>query len=61
MSDERRDDKASSRNVHSKFVADHADQTMGRRCLFCGKEFVSSWTGERICKDCKSTNTWKTG
>jgi hypothetical protein len=30
-----------------------------RRCLMCTEEFVSSWTGERVCKRCKSTAMWK--
>jgi len=24
-----------------------------RQCLKCRKEFTSSWSGERICKQCK--------
>jgi hypothetical protein len=39
----------------------HADQAMGRSCLICHTQFLSSWTGERICKKCKSSSAWKQG
>jgi len=32
-----------------------------RRCLMCGDSFQSEWSGERVCKKCKSTSTWRTG
>ena len=32
-----------------------------RRCLMCSKSFHSSWAGERICRKCKATATWRSG
>jgi len=39
----------------------HAEQAMGRSCLICHTQFLSSWTGERVCKKCKSSSAWKQG
>ncbi len=36
-----------------------ATQEEVRRCLMCAEKFVSSWAGERVCKQCKSTARWK--
>jgi hypothetical protein len=35
----------------------HADQTMSRECLVCKTRFTSAWTGQRICDDCKKSET----
>ncbi len=32
-----------------------------RNCLVCGQEFVSEWSGNRICKRCKSSSAWRSG
>lgn len=32
-----------------------------RKCLRCKTEFQSQWSGERICKHCKTSSTWKSG
>ncbi len=32
-----------------------------RRCLKCGGRFASHSFGERICKQCKSSNSWRAG
>jgi hypothetical protein len=32
-----------------------------RRCLMCGDQFSSFGPGNRICKKCKSTETWRRG
>lgn len=32
-----------------------------RKCLMCQKKFTSRWIGERICKTCKQSRTWKFG
>ncbi len=32
-----------------------------RECLMCGDPFESSWTGERVCKRCKSSGRWRSG
>ena len=30
-----------------------------RKCLLCRDSFPSAWAGERVCKKCKSTSTWR--
>jgi hypothetical protein len=32
-----------------------------RRCLKCREPFDSEWSGERVCKHCKSLNSWREG
>jgi hypothetical protein len=32
-----------------------------RDCLRCGSEFLGSWSGERICPQCKRTSAWRNG
>lgn len=32
-----------------------------RNCLKCEESFESSWPGERICKRCKSSDSWRNG
>jgi uncharacterized paraquat-inducible protein A len=32
-----------------------------RSCLICRKDFPSAWAGERVCRSCKSTSTWRNG
>jgi hypothetical protein len=36
-------------------------QVKMRACLVCKKPFESQWAGERICRSCKSTATWRSG
>jgi len=38
---------------HSKPIPDRVQVAKTRQCLKCLKEFTSSWSGERICKQCK--------
>jgi hypothetical protein len=40
---------------------DQQDQVKYRPCLMCSDEFESAWSGERICKRCKSQAQWQTG
>lgn len=37
------------------------DVARSRNCLRCTKPFDSEWSGERICRGCKSKQTWATG
>ena len=30
-----------------------------RKCLFCNMDFVSEWSGNRICKRCKQLTEFK--
>jgi hypothetical protein len=32
-----------------------------RPCLKCRTPFLSEWSGERICRKCKSTIAWRQG
>lgn len=32
-----------------------------RQCLRCNDEFESEWSGERICRRCKTSATWRRG
>lgn len=38
-----------------------ADIPKARICLCCDAEFESSGFGERICRRCKTTSTWRDG
>jgi hypothetical protein len=38
-----------------------SDVPRTRVCLRCRKTFESEWSGERICRSCKSTTNWKNG
>jgi hypothetical protein len=39
-----------------------ADQTpKNRLCLRCSGPFQSTWSGQRICADCKSSHAWRQG
>lgn len=37
------------------------DNPRVRKCLKCGEPFNSEWSGERVCKRCKSTGSWRSG
>jgi hypothetical protein len=32
-----------------------------RKCLICRSPFPSAWAGERVCRRCKSSSSWKSG
>jgi hypothetical protein len=32
-----------------------------RQCLMCASRFVSTWSGERICRACKAKSIWRSG
>ena len=32
-----------------------------RTCLMHGGPFESRWMGERVCKECRSSQSWKSG
>ncbi len=34
-------------------------EAKARLCLMCRKQFKSEWSGERVCKHCKSLNSWR--
>lgn len=39
----------------------HSDVPRPRLCLRCECSFESEWSGERICRRCKSTTSWRNG
>ena len=41
-------------------MKDKNDEEKMRRCLKCGKEFLSEWIGNRICPKCKSSPIFRT-
>jgi hypothetical protein len=36
-----------------------AGEEKTRKCLICRTPFPSAWAGERVCRRCKSTSTWR--
>jgi hypothetical protein len=32
-----------------------------RRCLMCWADFLSQWSGERICAKCRARSVWRSG
>ena len=32
-----------------------------RNCMMCTKPFLSEWSGNRICNNCKATDYYKSG
>ena len=39
----------------------HTYEAKSRPCLMCRGPFTSSWPGERVCKDCKTSRVWIEG
>jgi len=37
------------------------EQRKLRTCLSCNGPFESEWAGERICRRCKGTSSWRGG
>ncbi|HEX9808531.1 MAG TPA: hypothetical protein VGC25_02870 [Alphaproteobacteria bacterium] len=44
-----------------KPVPDRDTDTKVRHCLACLLPFESAWAGERICRKCKSSSSWRAG
>ena len=32
-----------------------------RKCLMCSRHFSSEWSGNRVCKKCRTSSAWKEG
>ncbi len=45
----------------SKPTPERAYIAKTRSCLNCHEPFKSEWSGERVCKHCKSLNSWREG
>lgn len=50
-----------SESEYAKPRAEKAYEPKGRCCLMCGDDFVSSWPGERVCRECKTKANWRDG
>jgi hypothetical protein len=48
-------------HYHIKPESDRPDETKIRQCLTCKTAFESRWSGERICRRCKSGKIWRSG
>lgn len=46
---------------HTKPDAVHPTEAKTRACLVCKTSFQSEWSGERICRRCKSAKVWRNG
>lgn len=46
---------------HKKPEAERPAEAKTRPCLVCKSSFPSEWSGERICRRCKSGKTWRSG
>ena len=42
-------------------VLERPSESKTRKCLLCRDGFPSAWAGERICRRCKSSSTWRSG
>jgi hypothetical protein len=49
------------RASRTKPGADDVAELKPRGCLVCRETFLSAWSGERICRRCKSTSGWRNG
>jgi hypothetical protein len=48
-------------HYHTKPDSDRPIETKTRLCLTCKVPFESKWSGERICRRCKSGKIWRSG
>ena len=44
---------------HAKPTTERTDVAKTRRCLKCREPFESEWSGERVCRHCKSLDSWR--
>lgn len=44
---------------HRKPAPERRYKPKVRKCLMCRSEFKSSWPGERVCRNCKGNEAWK--
>lgn len=47
--------------THKKPESDRVYEKKARKCLMCRQSFKSSWSGERVCSNCKQTQAWSDG
>jgi len=64
ISDDLTDSRVSPEEAVSAASNDHdelhrAIEEKTRKCLICKTPFQSAWAGERVCRRCKATSTWR--
>ncbi len=47
--------------INTKPEPERVYEEKTRRCLMCREPFESSWAGERVCRRCKSSGSWRNG
>ncbi len=45
--------------VSEEYELHRAGEEKTRKCLICKTPFPSAWAGERVCRRCKATSTWR--
>jgi DnaJ-class molecular chaperone len=48
-------------DINAGFTTRRVEVVKSRNCLKCREPFSSEWSGERVCKRCKSSGTWRSG
>jgi|GEM_PF-3386697 hypothetical protein len=46
---------------HKKPASIRKSDKKERNCLMCQDPFMSEWSGERVCRKCKSKSEWRSG
>jgi len=46
---------------HTKPESERKPEPKTRPCLLCKTPFPSEWSGERVCRRCKSAKSWRGG
>jgi hypothetical protein len=64
ISDDLTDCRAAPEEAASAAPEEHdelhrAGEEKTRKCLICKTPFQSAWAGERVCRRCKATSTWR--
>ena len=55
------DARLSPHDVNKKPTTDRSGEAKMRACLICKRRFLSAWSGERVCRQCKSASAWRGG
>lgn len=45
---------------YARTEPERADEPRTRPCLVCKTPFKSQWSGERVCRRCKTAKIWRT-
>jgi hypothetical protein len=61
MDDTKNIDAQIDDDLHAGLTPRREELPKSRQCLKCREPFSSEWSGERVCKRCKSSGTWRSG